>query len=151
MSNTIEDQTLINNFNQVQRQLFKLITITTKINNRLQETEMSILRQNQIIEKLQRSNQSDEPQPPIADTDMPVNPTPMNEAASVPVEAWVKLADVVRKAFMIGQRVVLNGEEIGTVMRPESQAKGIWVFSPSKGYASAYAEHNVKPLPDGQL
>jgi hypothetical protein len=54
--------------------------------------------------------------------------------------------------YLIGQRVILNGCEIGTVVPAErGDIKGVWVFSPSKGYASCYAEHNVKPLPGGQL
>lgn len=55
--------------------------------------------------------------------------------------------------FLIGQRVLLNGIEIGTITRPEhtDTVFGVWVFSPSKGYASDYALHSVKPLPNGQL
>lgn len=54
--------------------------------------------------------------------------------------------------FMIGQRVLLGKNEIGTVVRSETGfTRGIWVMSPSKGYASDYAVHNVKPLPNGQL
>jgi len=54
--------------------------------------------------------------------------------------------------FMIGQRVLLNNSEIGTVVKSESgHTSGIWVFSPSRNYASDYALHNVKPLPNGQL
>lgn len=58
--------------------------------------------------------------------------------------------------FMIGQRVVLTGlggvKEIGTVVKSETGfTQGVWVFSPSKNYASDYATHNVKPLPNGQL
>ncbi len=58
--------------------------------------------------------------------------------------------------YLIGQRVILNGDEIGTVVKPEradlpNTDKSIWVHAPSKGYASRYAIHNVKPLPNGQL
>lgn len=57
--------------------------------------------------------------------------------------------------FLIGQRVLLNGTEIGTVVKPESDGfdlqKYVWVFSPSRNYASAYDRCNVKPLPNGQL
>jgi hypothetical protein len=57
--------------------------------------------------------------------------------------------------FMVGQRVTL-GDEIGTVVKPErkdlpNNDKNIWVFSPTKNFASYYAIHNVKPLPNGQL
>lgn len=56
--------------------------------------------------------------------------------------------------FLIGQRVLL-GDEIGTVCKPEHKnwdsSKELWVFSPSRGYACAFALHNVKPLPNGQL
>lgn len=58
--------------------------------------------------------------------------------------------------YMIGQRVILNGNEIGVVTRPErddlqNTCSNVWVFSPSKGYSSYYAAHNVKPLPGGQF
>lgn len=54
--------------------------------------------------------------------------------------------------FMIGQRVLLNNTEIGEVRKPEhNNSTGVWVYSPSRGYASCYAKHNVKPLPNGQL
>lgn len=58
--------------------------------------------------------------------------------------------------YLIGQRVLLNKTEIGTVVKPEREdlpntSDDIWVFSPSRGYASRYASHNVKPLPNGQL
>jgi hypothetical protein len=62
--------------------------------------------------------------------------------------------------FLINQRVIV-GDEIGTVQRGASVVKGppmidpnpmgVWVHLPSKGYASCFAEHNVKPLPGGQL
>jgi hypothetical protein len=56
--------------------------------------------------------------------------------------------------YLIGQRVILNDAEIGIVVisPTEVQAEfGVWVFSPSKGFASDYALHNVKPLPHGQF
>jgi hypothetical protein len=60
-------------------------------------------------------------------------------------------------SYLIGQRVLLNEKEIGTV---EPAPKGtatvtpagfVWVYSPTGGYASCFAEHNVKSLPNGQL
>ena len=58
--------------------------------------------------------------------------------------------------FMIGQRVILTQgggiKEIGTVVPSETGiTQGVWVMSPTKGYASDYATENVKPLPNGQL
>lgn len=58
--------------------------------------------------------------------------------------------------YMIGQRVILIGlggvKEIGTVVRSETGlTRGVWVYSPTKGYASDYALTSVKPLPNGQL
>lgn len=56
--------------------------------------------------------------------------------------------------FLIGQRVILNNRVIGTVCKPEHEnytSKEVWVMNPERGYASAYAIHNVKPLPNGQL
>lgn len=60
------------------------------------------------------------------------------------------------KKFMVGQRVILTGQggekEIGTVVVPENETcLGVWVYSPTKGYASDYALHNVQPLPNGQI
>jgi len=54
--------------------------------------------------------------------------------------------------YLLGQRVIV-GNEIGTVVKSESGHThfGIWVFLPSKGYASDYSLDNVKPLPNGQL
>jgi hypothetical protein len=56
-------------------------------------------------------------------------------------------------SYFIGQRVILNEKEIGTVVVSETgrTSFGIWVFSPSKGYASDYAMTSVRPLPNGQL
>jgi hypothetical protein len=62
--------------------------------------------------------------------------------------------------YLIGQRVILNGTEIGTVRHPHTHQiaqwapntdAALWVFSPEKGYASHYSAHNIKPLPNGQL
>ena len=58
--------------------------------------------------------------------------------------------------FLIGQRVILTlpggTKEIGTVVPPEAKGlEGVWVMSPTRGYASAYAELSIKPLPNGQL
>ena len=56
--------------------------------------------------------------------------------------------------YMIGQRVILNDYEIGTVSVEQHSKRlpgHVWVYAPSRGYASCYAKHNVKPLPDGQL
>lgn len=60
------------------------------------------------------------------------------------------------KAFMIGQRVILNNNVIGTVVRPERKDlpntdDQIWVMNPERGYASRYSICNIKPLPNGQL
>lgn len=54
--------------------------------------------------------------------------------------------------FLIGQRVII-GDEICTVVKPETCRThfGVWVFVPSRGYASDYALTSVKPLPNGQL
>jgi hypothetical protein len=56
------------------------------------------------------------------------------------------------KMYLIGQRVIVNGE-IGTIVKPEHYQTnfGQWVYLPSRGYASDYALHNIKPLPNGQL
>ena len=54
--------------------------------------------------------------------------------------------------YLIGQRVILNNAEIGTVVVSESGVtRGIWIYSPSRGYASDYAFTSVRPLPNGQL
>ena len=57
--------------------------------------------------------------------------------------------------YLIGQRVILNNEEIGTIAQPETgdwdADHYIWVNRHGKGYASAYSLENVKPLPGGQL
>lgn len=58
--------------------------------------------------------------------------------------------------FLTGQRVILHGSEIGTIVRPEREDmpntdKDMWVFSPSKNYASRYSTQNINPLPGGQL
>lgn len=54
--------------------------------------------------------------------------------------------------YLIGQRVLLSDKEIGTVVKSETGfTKGVWVFSPSRGYASDYSLTSVRPLPGGQL
>jgi hypothetical protein len=64
------------------------------------------------------------------------------------------------KKFIIGQRVILTGQgnikEIGRVVPPEHdqfQAREgySWVYSPTNKYASQLANHNIEPLPRGQL
>ncbi len=58
------------------------------------------------------------------------------------------------KGYLIGQRVILNNSEIGVIVKPENNEFDqyrIWVMSPSRGYASAYAYTSIKPLPGGQL
>ncbi len=58
-------------------------------------------------------------------------------------------------SFLIGQRVILNNTEIGKVVAPENNNSknptDVWVFSPSRNYASCYANTSVRPLPGGQL
>ena len=58
--------------------------------------------------------------------------------------------------YLIGQRVLLNNTEIGTIVKPERKDapntdKKMWVHAPSKGYASRYDVCNIKPLPGGQV
>jgi hypothetical protein len=59
--------------------------------------------------------------------------------------------------YRVGQRVLMavrgGGTEIATVVKSEtgSYPFDVWVFSPTKGYASCYAFSSVKPLPNGQL
>lgn len=52
--------------------------------------------------------------------------------------------------YKIGQKVILCDRELGTVVTPENTAFDlndyVWVRSPSLGYASAYALHNVRPV-----
>lgn len=58
------------------------------------------------------------------------------------------------KGYFVGQRVLINNSEIGTV---EPIPKGgscpfdIWVYSPSRGYACCFAYSSITPLPNGQL
>lgn len=57
-----------------------------------------------------------------------------------------------KEEYIIGQRVILNGDEIGTIIPKRSgDMAGYRVNSPSRGYDSVYAEYNIKPLPNGQL
>ena len=60
--------------------------------------------------------------------------------------------------YMIGQRVILKGQggvkEVGTVIPSDTgYTRGVWVYSPSRGYASDYDKNTetVRPLPNGQL
>jgi hypothetical protein len=53
--------------------------------------------------------------------------------------------------YLIGQKVVLNKVEIGTIVKPErddmpNNDDSVWVHSPTRGYPSYYSIHNVKPL-----
>ena len=69
---------------------------------------------------------------------------------------------MVHGRFYINQRVIVNGE-IGTVQLgptmvnfggppdPMPKKGHYWVHLPSKGHASCFSEHNVFPLPNGQL
>ena len=63
----------------------------------------------------------------------------------------------IKHSYIIGQRVILTQKggikEIGKVVRSETGRTnfGVWVFSPSRGYASDYALTSVEPLPNGQL
>jgi hypothetical protein len=59
--------------------------------------------------------------------------------------------------YLLGQRVIVNGVEIGTVVRkpeiarePMAWPEAVWVQR-IDGWASAYSPDNVKPLPNGQL
>lgn len=67
-------------------------------------------------------------------------------------------SDEVQTPYMVGQRVILRGtggtKEIGTVVPPPENLTtffGVWVMSPTKGYASDYALSSVSPLPNGQM
>lgn len=58
-------------------------------------------------------------------------------------------------SYLLGQRVLL-GNEICTTVKSENPElpntdKELWVFVPSRGYASRYAIGNIQPLPNGQL
>lgn len=56
-------------------------------------------------------------------------------------------------SYFIGQRVIM-GNEICTIVSPPKGQRahfGMWVFVPSKGYASDYALTSFRPLPGGQL
>jgi len=57
------------------------------------------------------------------------------------------------QGYFIGQKVLLGHNEIGTVVKSETGFThfGIWVYSPSRGYASDYALSSIRPLPNGQL
>lgn len=59
--------------------------------------------------------------------------------------------------YLIGQQVILTGlggvKEIGTVVPSETGITrfGVWVYSPTKRYASDYSLTSVEPLPNGTL
>ena len=55
-----------------------------------------------------------------------------------------------KQDFLINQRVIV-GDEIGTIIHKEDGPFDHWVDLPSLGYASSFADKNVKPLPNGQL
>lgn len=58
--------------------------------------------------------------------------------------------------YLYGQRVIYNGDEIATVIRPPHdnfgfKPKSIWIHRPCEGRNSFVSMNNVKPLPNGQL
>jgi len=58
--------------------------------------------------------------------------------------------------YFIGQRVILNDEEIGLITIPENEEvpntrEYMWVRSTLKGFSSRYSVCNIKPLPNGQF
>tara|TARA_R110000851_G_scaffold198788_2_gene349865 strand:- start:884 stop:1057 length:174 start_codon:yes stop_codon:yes gene_type:complete len=54
--------------------------------------------------------------------------------------------------FMIGQRVIYQNV-ICTVCQPDvkNSSFNLWIANPEKRYSHGVAEHNLKPLPHGQL
>ncbi len=64
-------------------------------------------------------------------------------------------SDFSNHKYLIGQRALLNDSEVGIIIKYQGDEHNndttILVYSPSKGCASYYAVHNVKPLPNGQL
>ncbi len=67
-----------------------------------------------------------------------------------------KIKRMANSDFLIGQRVILNNSEIGQIVKPENEALpnddcNLWVYAPSKGFASRYSRANIKPLTSGQL
>ena len=65
------------------------------------------------------------------------------------------------KQFMVGQRVLICGTEIGKVVTAKEAGKSpaqypnddryVWVWSGTKGYPCHYSTSNISPLPNGQL
>ena len=54
--------------------------------------------------------------------------------------------------YEYGEEVWLARSEVGTVVRsPTGRTEGIWVFSPSKGFASDYAYSSVEKLKEEHL
>lgn len=51
--------------------------------------------------------------------------------------------------YLIGQRVIVNNSEIGTVVKDFGDE--VWIILSSKSYASGYDRCNVRPLPNGQM
>jgi hypothetical protein len=59
-----------------------------------------------------------------------------------------------KRGYLIGQRVIIKGEGIGYVERPDPKHPahfGIWVFSHSRGHSCNFALSSIEPLPNGQL
>lgn len=57
------------------------------------------------------------------------------------------------KNYLIGQRVIYSNA-ICTICAPEKDTPPtdwIWLYNPIREYKHAVAEHNIKPLPNGQL
>jgi len=54
--------------------------------------------------------------------------------------------------YLLGQRVIVHNNAIGTVVKSETKVTtGIWVYIQSRRSASNYSPDSVKPLPNGQL
>ena len=90
--------------------------------------------------------------------DVKVKPLPTGEDKRTTIGKVIRpeTGSIDANNFMVGQRVLLGQgcrQEIGKVVRPETRSIsfGVWVYSPTKGYASDYALSSVRPLPDGQL
>jgi len=65
--------------------------------------------------------------------------------------------DFPRNTWLIGQRVILNGTEIGTVAPPPTKRHQpnseltVWVYSPSNDSTCRYSTNDIRKLPGGQL
>lgn len=57
------------------------------------------------------------------------------------------------KGFMIGQRVIYQNVicTVCTADHNHTDKDCIWIDNPERGYRHWVAEHNVQPLPGGQL